>query len=390
MAVKHSSFKKTLAIIVSAALILGSASLGFSALSAGVENNGDGNDKTSLIFSPQGGGLIYYTVGTRSSRAQSRYTNIAVPIGTEIILRAERKNDVETFLYWYNIYTDRVISYEKTIKFKMTEKTQIYAVFISPLEGYHYVVYLNYAGSILTSGDVKLGNIVTPPQNMTLPGFTFVSWDKSIGEVTTSEGIVIVKPLYTLNQTNYTVGFTNTENVEGAGTYNNYDTVSIKADAKDSAGNTFSCWKKSDGEIISYERNYTFRINYSETFTAVYGDDVTPEPITRISNIVTDASDRKITFFAERSVPDGYTLLSHGILISSSASTPMILATVTLGESAAVKRGSGISNEPCGTYALSKAKATSGTIYYARSYAVCEDSAGTQYIFYSDKISASI
>ncbi len=390
MTIKYSICKKTLAVFISAVLIFSSASLGLSAFSAGVVNNGDGSNKTTLIFSPLGGGLIYYTVGTRNSRAQSKYTNSATPIGTAVILRAETRNETETFLYWYNVYTDRVISYERTLKFTVTAKAQIYAAFVSPQEGYHYVTYLNYAGSILKSGDYELNTVVPPPSDTSLPGFTFVSWDHSINDVAASTSTVVVKPNYTLNQTNYTVGFTNTANVEGAGTYNNYDTVSIKADAKNTAGDTFSCWKKSDGTIISYERNYTFRINYSETFTAVYGETVTPEPVTRISNIVTDADRQKITFFAERSIPDGYKLLQHGILLSSSASAQLILSAVTLGDTSMVKRGTGVSNEVCGTYALSKAKAVSGTIYYARSYAVCEDSTGTQYIFYGTTQSASI
>lgn len=167
---------------------------------------------------------------------QSKYINSAVPIGTEVILTAEKRYENQTFLYWYNAYTDRVVSYEPTIKFKLVTKTQINAVFITPLDGYHYVSYLNYAGSILKSGDFKLGSVVTPPQEMSLPGFTFVSWDHSISDVTINTDIIVVRPLYTLNQTDYTVSFTNTENVEGAGTYNNYDTVSIKADEKNFLG----------------------------------------------------------------------------------------------------------------------------------------------------------
>lgn len=390
MSVKYSLKTKTLAVLISAALIISSAALGFSALAAGVVNTGDGNGKTSLTFSPQGGGLINYTIGTRTSWAQSKYINSAVPIGTEVILTAEKRYENQTFLYWYNAYTDRVVSYEPTIKFKLVTKTQINAVFITPLDGYHYVSYLNYAGSILKSGDFKLGSVVTPPQEMSLPGFTFVSWDHSISDVTINTDIIVVRPLYTLNQTDYTVSFTNTENVEGAGTYNNYDTVSIKADEKNSSGETFSCWKNSEGAVVSYERNYSFRINYNDTFTAVYGEDVTPEPVTRMSNVVTDAAHRKITFFAERSIPEGYTLLQHGILMSSSLSSPLILSAVTMGESAAVKRGTGVSNESCGTYALSKEKAVSGTIYYARSYAVCEDPTGTQYVFYGNTVTASV
>lgn len=71
MSVKYSLKTKTLAVLISAALIISSAALGFSALAAGVVNTGDGNDKTSLTFSPQGGGLINYTIGTRTSRCKA-------------------------------------------------------------------------------------------------------------------------------------------------------------------------------------------------------------------------------------------------------------------------------------------------------------------------------
>jgi len=378
-----SIYKRILSAALAAGLILSCAFAWF-AYAAGEVNTGDGNGKASLTFAPQGGGMINYTIGAASSRALSRYTNTHA-VGTQVELTAAPRNSSEEFLYWYNVYTDRVFSFEETIAFPLAAKTQIYAIFSADDIDYHYVAYLNYAGSLLYSGDVQAGQPVAAPSadDASVPGFTFVDWSYTAPEVQQSTGAVIVRPRYTVDNRPLTLTLTNGANVSGGGTYNLYDTVYVKADGTNGTGQAFSYWKDDADKVVSYEQNYNFRMTKDVTLTAVYGEAVTPEPVIRITDAVVEATLEKVTFFAERSIPEGYTLVQHGILLSGT-SAQLALSAAGLGTAAAVKRGTGVSNESCGTYSLSKANAVSGTVYSARAYAVCEDAQGVQMIFYSD------
>ncbi|MCL2508290.1 MAG: hypothetical protein FWF05_03845 [Oscillospiraceae bacterium] len=383
-----SIFKRLFSVTLAAVLILSCAFAGLHALAAGVVNTGDGNNTVSLTFSPAGGGMIYYKIGSTDSRTLSRYTNTHA-VGTPVELTAAPRNAAE-FLYWYNVYTDRVFSFDETVTFTLSTATQLYALFSEPDANFHYVAYLNYAGSIIYSNDVPTGQPVPVPSaaDASVPGFTFLDWSMTSTQVQQSATAAVVRPRYTVDNRPCTLSLTNAQNVSGAGQFPLYDTVYAKADGVNGSGQPFSCWKDASGAIVSYERNYTFRITKNVTLTAVYGGSVTPEPVIRISDIAIESPLEKVTFFAERSIPDGHTLIQHGILLTST-SAELVVSAAGLGASAAVKRGTGISNESCGTYSLSKAKAVSGTVYRARAYAICENPQGVQMIYYSTVETAS-
>ncbi len=386
---KSNRFKKIISVVLALALSVSAFALCFETFASGSVNSG----KVQLILGPSGGGrIVFYRSDTSVTKnVNNRSVVPSVPIGTEVTLTADLFPGIDAiFLYWINNATNRVISYEKTLTFKVSTKAEIYAIFTQQIDNSHYVSYLNYGGSILTASDVALSETVEKPGDTYLPGFTFVNWDHTPDQIIADRGThVIVRPHYTLNSTTYTVSFTNTENVSGAGEYNNFDTVTIKADKKNRAGETFSCWKDADGNVVSYDNNYIFRINYNAVFTAVYGETVTPEPVVRFTVKDENDSSGMITFFAERSVPAGFKLIKHGILIAEEPSVSLVV-TGNGGSGSAAKMGSGISNEASGTYSLSKKNATSGKTYYAKAFVICENANGTQYTYYSATTTGSI
>ena len=150
-------------------------------------------------------------------------------------------------------------------------------------------------------------------------------------------------------------------------------------------------WKDEKGSVVSYENNYSFRINYDVTLTAVFGASATPEPVIRISKIYPDKSDMKLTFYAERSVPEGYTVVAHGMLMSTGNVTEGQMTVANAGDTASspVRKVYGTSNESCGTFSLAKALVASTTLVNARPFVICIDPDGNQVVAYGDMCSAT-
>ena len=56
----------------------------------------------------------------------------------------------------------------------------------------------------------------------------------------------------------------------GAGTYKEGESVTVTAEDKE--GKVFKCWKDENGEIVSTNKSYTFKVSGEKTLTAVYDD----------------------------------------------------------------------------------------------------------------------
>lgn len=376
---KQSLFFRILSVVL-ASVILSSASFTVFAERAGNTTSSD------LVFAPSGSGKIEYTiVDMDEGIIDSRFSVAKVPNGIKIILTAVETGD--SFMYWLDNNTGRVLSFNKSYSFTLASAAYIYAVFASHTDANHNVSYLNYAGKELYAQEVKLGTSITAPTDTYLPGFTFVGWDKSPAEVRNDKDFIIVRPIYKLNDANYSVNISNSSGVSGAGSYSAFDTVKIVADAKNSSGASFSYWKDSSGKIVSYDRVYKFKINYNASFTAVYGESVTASPLTRITWADANSLNRKITFYAERCIPEDYTVLQHGIILTNSAE-------IAAGSNFTVKnsnvlKGIGTTAERLGLYSLAKKDASPGDTWYARSYIICEEN-GSQFVYYSDVFSQTL
>ena len=341
-------------------------------VSAGDAYAGDsGNSRTIVKISSGGGGTINYNVNGTAGTTAGQYLSRSVPIGAVCTATAEDTAE-KPFMYWINEYGSRICSYEPTITFIAGSQANYTAVFNTATDAQRFVQYVNYGGNTLLSNYiVNKGTSISLPTNPIVAGFTFRGWSASQSEVNESDEDMIVTPNFDVKNETYTVSITNDAYVSGAGTYPNYATVNLKADAKNGAGETFSYWKNSDGQIVSYERNYSFRINYDAVLTAVYGESVTPEPVIRISRVYRDPGSYSMTVFAERSVPEGYTVVSHGMLMSVSSTVKDTQMTVSGGgnlPSAAVRKVYGNSNESCGTFSLAKTQLVDSRTVTAREF----------------------
>ena len=354
---------------------------------AGTAFTGDSGTKKAIVqIVSNGGGWIDYVVNGVSNGTAGSYLSRSVPIGAACTATAVDTVE-KPFLYWVDEFGGRVISYEPTISFTVASRVYYSAVF-KKNASQRVVQFVNYGGNTLLSNYVfEQGAAVTPPSNPYAAGFTFRNWSATTSEINNSSEDMIVTPVFDVKQESYTVAITNDAYVSGAGTYGNYATVNLKAEEKNGAGESFSYWKDSDGQIVSYDRNYSFRINYNVTLTAVYGESVFPEPVVRLTRVYRDPANYCMTVFAERSVPDGYTVVSHGMLMSVSATASDSQMTVANGDrlpNAAVRKVYGNSNEPCGTFSLAKGQLVDSTTVTSRAFLIYQDATGKEFIVYSD------
>lgn len=380
--------KRAVAIIAAVALMISCVVTAFAG--SMLPFAGDKGDGKTYVSVKTNGGKMWYKIGSAARKStMSQYIGSPAQ-GTLCEFEAE-DTATRVFLYWKDVPAGRVYSYERAIRFTTGTNIVLRAEFARVSDTDHYVSFLNYGGTILQDDSYAIGDAVTPPgeTDTQLPGFTFTGWSKSASEISAASDDLIVTPMYTVNDESYTVTITDETYASGSGTYSNFQTVNLKAEEKNGSGQTFSYWQDADGAIVSYERNYSFRINYDVTLTAVYGEEVTPEPVIRISKVYRDVTNAKITFYAERSVPETYTVISHGMLMVSGETVDDDTLTVNAAgytEASRVRKVYGTSNELCGTFSLAKSKIGRNTEVTARPFIVCKDAAGSQFVVYGDVV----
>lgn len=166
------------------------------------------------------------------------------------------------------------------------------------------------------------------PQNPNLYGHTFVDWDKSVDEINSllSQGKnVVVTATYKTDEKACTVTVTNGKlthidgvAVQGVSSANRFSNATVCAN--DLAGLEFSHWADNDGNVVSYDKIYSFYVTGDVALRAEY--DITPSsimPTTFITSVEKDAENGKITFACQSSIPISYDVLEQGIILTNNS-----------------------------------------------------------------------
>ena len=192
---------------------------------------------------------------------------------------------------------------------------------------------------------------------------------------------IIVEPIYELNASNTVTITEGNYTATGAGTYTAEDNqravVTISADAKDGDGKDFLYWIDADTEeIVSYYRTYSFFCVKDTVLTPVYGDGSTvqAEPIVRITEVKFNALSGKVSFFAERSVPEEFVILQTGIVVTKTESIGTNEEVFVVGGTSTAA-GTSTSTANNGYYSANTAVATGQTVW-ARAYVIYETADG--------------
>lgn len=297
-------------------------------------------------------------------------------------------NDLEAW-----ISDNRTVSTSKSYTFEIASDITITANVKKASTLSSTVSFYNANGQFISSGKYskyvkfKASDL---PANPCLYGYTFTGWDKSINDINDllSQGKnVIVTAVYQRNSSLKHIDVTNGSITKINGDYSanisdveqlDYVTVS----AENSEELIFLYWVDEYGNIVSYDKDYTFYVSTDVSFMAVYGLEVpAKKSIIRISGEIYDMSSGKITFVAERNIIDCKTILEQGIILTNNNDLD---ANTFVLDNQYIKKGVSVDKSTKGTYILTKKNVLSTDNWRARAYVIYKTNDGKIKTLYSD------
>lgn len=329
--------------------------------------------------------------GSKRNVLTTTYSTETIPYGAEVTLRALVNKTDREFKYWVNNSTNRIVGMDEELSFKAVSNVDYVAQFTSNasyFDGKKVVVYVNNAGNIINTYELGDGDSYAIPSAPQLPDYEFVRWNMSQAEVLASDSdLVIVRPVYKLSAINTVTLTQGNYTVSGGGEYSATDTeraiASINASATNEAGENFLYWYDEEAEAIaSYSRVYSFYVLRDITLTPVYGEpNSAAQPAIRIADVRYDANTNKVTFYAERSIPNEYTVLQTGIVVTKTEEIAASEEAFVLGGTNTAA-GTSTSTASNGYYSAA-VSAPSGVTVWARGYVICETASGDIIYIYS-------
>lgn len=270
---------------------------------------------------------------------------------------------------------------------------------------------INDAPKAMTVGDSKTLTVTVLPEDAVNKDVTWTTSDNKIATVDAEGNVVAVAPgmvtiTATSNENNkisteatievkektYTVKVTNGTLVGEKTEFKSMEQARIKADAPET-GKKFNCWKDADGNIISYDSDYTFYVTKNMEVTAVYIDaeEEVKKDILLTCTSAFNAATGKVKVTVERILPVGCTVIEHGILVTKDDTIGADTDTTDPklfnkdGKVSKVKKSGGSING----IATVNVKVSNATCY-ARGYVIYKDANGEQHVAYSTVSSVTV
>ena len=318
-----------------------------------------------------------------------------VQTGSTVTLTA---GDGDKVLQWEN-ESHKVLGTGGSLTLTVTGNMSVTLVYKSEGENQAYVQFVSDSGQVLSAGlFLSTDTITFPPYNPSKTGFTFVKWiiDGTDTEATEDnvkacfgDKIVTVRPSYAQINESYTVTvqYTGTDRADDS-----YADIQIgtgyTVTAPDIDGKVFQMWKDASGtKVLSYKPEYYLLVMSNVTLTAVYGDTAeTAQPTITISEIRKsgDASTHKVAASVTRSIPDGYTLVEHGVLYAKYTGT-LVLELDGVGVKKYVSDKTALNG-----VVTQNIKVSSDDLVVAiRGYMILKDSNDVLQVYYTDIVTGS-
>ena len=324
---------------------------------------------------------------------QEEYTNSEVLVGASFTVTAQP--DAGKFLYWKN-ENGKIVSYDEEYSFIVASAVHLTAVFSQSYTNRGYVTFLTAFDQELSR---RLYSATTSADRIEVPvspevnDYVFVGWSidgktaiaaENLGaEIVAAlqNGNVTLTPIYTQVDVTYTVTVIN-----GTGSGEYASNINIAVTANPSAeGKKFAYWIDESGKIVSYKETYVFLVTSDTTLEAVYVDDdeyVGSDAVIAVTDITNDPAANAIHFVVTREIPEEYTVVQNGILLTKDASLGQDEDAFVIGAQGAIK-GTAAYNTNKGTYIATKGNVQPGETWYARGYLVYLDTNGELVYIYS-------
>lgn len=334
----------------------------------------------SLTTTVSGTGTVSVSV---NGGAASASTTQSVSLGASVSLTATPGNGNQ-FLYWQDV-NGNILSQSSSYTLTMDSNTTVTAVFESTAPSAHLVTFVNgITGETIKSATVANSITDISPYKPADPyafGYTFSGWKETKeenGDIVETAQFTPVKITYSLTVNN------------GSGTstkqYAPKSAVTVTADTAPS-GKQFSCWQDVNGNVLSYNAAYSFCITGNMALTAVYIDSaqtVAPQASVSLTGESADSNAKTVSFSSQWSVPNGCTVLSHGIIVVKDSNYDS--NSFMIGGNHVLKATSKL-NTSYGTYVVNIDNVTAGNVWYGRAYLVYQDSSGNIETIYSNILS---
>lgn len=250
-------------------------------------------------------------------------------VGTQITLTGEYADN--EFLYWKND-SEKIVSKSQTYTFTLVRETDLELVYnTSKSRGYAKVEFVTDTGQVLSVANYTKNQLIEYPQiKPSKTGYTFEGWsmdganevtDKNIWDaIKNGETWIRVEPLFKFleQKCSLMVQYDNQSEDDDVILGKSY-TIS----AKSIDGKKFSHWSDSsqDGNVLSTSEKYTFMVTGNMELYAIYvgmDEEVVKRPTIAITDISVSEDPKKLSFSIIRDVPDGYELILHGSLFTTS------------------------------------------------------------------------
>ena len=261
------------------------------------------------------------------------------PLGTVLTIRAA---DAEEVLQWQN-ENDKLLGRGDSLTITVTGNMTISLVYKTVENGQSFVQFVSDYGQVLSYQQYSSSSNVTMPPVPSKMGFTGIGWLFEDGTEADAETIkariggvdlITLKPKYEASNEKGTLKIQYySENAPIAGvdevTYANLPYGTGKSvTAPEISNYKFSHWAKADGTPLGYQKDYYVLINSADvTIRACYvaeGEVTIAQPVIAISELsaINDNGILKLRATVTRSIPDGYTLIEHGVLYARDFASP--------------------------------------------------------------------
>lgn len=340
----------------------------------------DSNTVNLMIVS----GAMRYKVNGKLQDSDTAILMKDFPIGTRISLQA-LSNDNGIFLYWCD-QNDRIVSFDEEYEFIVKTDIFLRAHYTVKDDNYCRVIFVDRDNKLVASKYVKSGTAVEAPKVSSNyhTGYVFDHWDRDLTCVTEP---MIVRAVYYKKNVQYsiTVNGGTVEEKSDNDMYSYDEKITVKAEDCTEDGKFFVGWSDDGGNtIISDKAVYSFYAYKDVVLDAIY-DTVSTEPEAFITIKGEVLSGGKIRFMTERSLPDGYSLLESGIMVTTNENTVSEgkLNLDMLDSHSDIRLRKTVDCSPDGQYAA-VISPTAGRSYYAVGYMVYCDVAGIVHTDYTE------
>lgn len=379
------AFKSAISILLCLVMILGTSLIGAYAQSTAALN--------IAVIS----GMFSMQIDSGKNKFMgSDYRNTYANIGSTYTVTAEPDGDFD-FLYWKNS-NGKILSTDEKYSFVLGADTNITAVYNRNYTGSGYVTFLTDSNQELSrqlySASVAADKI-TVAQSPSKVGYIFKGWSvdgvnaiddseiKNVIKSALANGNVNVTPIYEKDfSQQYDVNVTNGQ---GSGSYYLLSLATVTAGESDGSA-PFCYWLNADGEIVSFEREYSFAVTGNETLTAVYSLENTDKQVVNcISGAFSDSD--SVTFVSYKSIKSDLTMVQSGIILTNSPTVGSNEMSFVIGGNGVLK-GTSSNTDRSGAYMLTKSNA-SGT-WYARPYVIYQDESGVTTTDYGNIVTVTV